>query len=107
MGMLAMKLSSSPSVELGGEAEEKGFTVETGVEEAGELTDDSGKKRDRRSFRQVPVITGHFGLWALNHDWKELVGQAEGSGALKDLNFKKGYKPGNFGALICGIEIKP
>jgi hypothetical protein len=53
------------------------------------------------------VITGRFGLWALNQDWKELAGHAEGSGALKDLNFKKGYKPCNFGALICEIEIKP
>jgi hypothetical protein len=53
------------------------------------------------------VITGRFGPWALNQDWKELAGHAEGSGALKDLNFKKGYKPGNFGALICGIEEKP
>jgi hypothetical protein len=41
-----MKLSSSPGDELGGESEEKGFTVETGVEEAGEMTDDSEKKRD-------------------------------------------------------------
>jgi hypothetical protein len=89
MGMLAMKLLPSPGDKLGGEAEEKGFTIETGVEEAGEMTDDPGKKRDCRSFRQVPVITGCFGPWALNQDWKELAGQAEGSGGLKVLNFKK------------------
>jgi hypothetical protein len=103
-----MKLLPSPGDKLGGEAEEKGFTIETGVEETGEMSDNSkNKKRDRKSFRQVPVITGRFSPWALNQDWKELVGHAEGSGALKDLNFKKGYKPGNFGALICGIEEKP
>jgi hypothetical protein len=46
-----------------------------------------------------------FGPWALNQFWKELPGQAKGSSALKDLNFKKGYNLGNFGALIDGVEI--
>jgi hypothetical protein len=71
------------------------------------VSDNSEKKRDSKSFREDPVITGRFGPWALNQEWKEFVGHAKGSGALKDLNFTKGYRPGNFGALICGIEEKP
>jgi hypothetical protein len=69
MGMLAMWLLLSPGDELGGEAEEQGFTVETGVEGAGGMVDDPEKKRDSKSFKQVPVITGRFGPWALNQDW--------------------------------------
>jgi hypothetical protein len=106
MGMLAITRTSSSGDELDGKAEE-GFTVEAGVEETEAEFDDTGEKRDRRSFRKVPVITDRIGPWALNQEWKELSGHAEGSGALNDLNFKKGYKPGNFGALICGIELKP
>jgi hypothetical protein len=107
MGMLAMRLLLSPGDELGGEAEEQGFTVETGVEGARGMVDDPEKMRDTKSFKQVPVITWRFGPWALNQDWKELAGQAKESGALNVLNFKKGYNPNNFGALICGTEKKP
>jgi hypothetical protein len=89
MGMLAMRPLLSPGDELGGEADEKGFTVESRDEEAGEMVDDPKKKRGPKSFRQVPVITGRFGPWALNQVWKELAGHAEGSGALNVLNFKK------------------
>jgi hypothetical protein len=83
-----MRLLLSPGDQLGGEAKEKGFTVETEVEEAGEMADNPEKKRGCRSFRQVPVITWRFGPWALNQDLKELAGQAKESGALNDLNFK-------------------
>jgi hypothetical protein len=69
-----MRLLLSPGDKLGGEAEEQGFTVETGVEGAGGMVDDPEKMRDSKSFKQVPVITGRFGPWALNQDWKELAG---------------------------------
>jgi hypothetical protein len=44
MGMFAMMQTSSPGDELDKEAEEKGFTVETGVKEIGEMSANSEKK---------------------------------------------------------------
>jgi hypothetical protein len=40
----------SPGDELGGEADEKGFTVESGDEEAGEMVDDPKKKKRSQVF---------------------------------------------------------
>jgi hypothetical protein len=76
---------------LGGECEEASRAV-------GDETEPGNKPR-----KEVAVIVGVVGPWALNQIWTEPAGQSEQSGALKVLYFINGSIPGRINLeLIFG-----
>jgi hypothetical protein len=82
-----------------------GFTVGAEGGEAEEQRRLTGAATKQRSLKDDTVFSVILGSWAVNHLWKLSLGQAEESGALKDGNFIKGIRLGNF-AIFPFFEPK-
>jgi hypothetical protein len=82
-----------------------GFTVGVEGGEAEEQRRLTGAATEQRSLKDDTIFGVILGSWVVNHLRKLSLGQTEESGALKDGNFIKGIRLGNF-AIFSFFEHK-